>query len=197
MNFESETSYVGPLDLVLEVLGSEELLRQREKAAGAKGQVNYSGTPRDHTFSVQVPNNELPSAARSFMPNGLTAVLHGTVKELDEAGKVHGATLVYDIAVQGAPASGGLRFILADSGATTPAKIMGQIKVNVPFVGGRIEKSAVEHFEKMLARDTKIVNEEITRVRASRTESGGEVADTEATPEPDDTGNGDANGTEY
>lgn len=167
MKFESETSYAGPIDVVLKVLGSEELLRKRVAAAGAEGMVQYSGTNEAHTFSAQVPSNQLPSAARSFLPNGFTAVLAGKTKELTEAGQVHGATLAYDITVEGAPASGSLTFILADGGATTPAKIVGEINVNVLLVGGRIEKSAVDQVGRFLKADTAIVNEEIVRVRAA------------------------------
>lgn len=177
MKFQSETSYVGPIALVLDVLGSEELLRKREADAGAEGMVNYSGTSRDHIFQVQVPNSELPSAVRSFLPNGLTAVLTGTAKELTEAGQVQGASLVYDIAVQGAPASGSLTFILADGGATTPAKILGEISVNIPFVGGRLEKAAVKEVEGLLAHDTELVNEEVARVRAEQCVDGEEPGD--------------------
>ena len=57
MKFESETSYAGPIDVVLKVLGSEELLRKRVAAAGAEGMVQYSGTNEAHTFSAQVPRD--------------------------------------------------------------------------------------------------------------------------------------------
>lgn len=164
MKFESETSFVGPINIVLEVLGSKALLQKRLEELGARGKVEYDGTTTAHTFRAFVPNSELPAAARSFLPNGLKALLHGQVTEL--TGLPRGACLAYDVTIEGAPASGSLTYVLGDGGATTPAKITGDINVKIPFVGGRIEKAAIERAGKVLSRDVVLVNEEIARVRS-------------------------------
>ncbi|VEI13819.1 DUF2505 domain-containing protein [Trueperella bialowiezensis] len=162
MKFESETSYVGPIDLALSVLGSEELFRKRAQAVKFGGEISYSGDPNKHTVTAQIPGDEMPAAARSFLSGGVQLRVVGKATTLDQPG-VHGASLSYDISVKGAPASGSLHIILADAGATTPAKVTGEINVNVPFVGGRIEKAAIEQVGKVLGKDTNLVNEEIAR----------------------------------
>lgn len=184
MRFESETSYVGPLDLVVEVLGSQELMKKRAKAARFGGDVGYDGSSMAHTVTLQMSGSEMPAAVRSFLSGGMKVQLTGSVTKHDQSGNVRGASLSYDVAVSGAPASGKLTFILADGGATTPAKIVGDINVKVPFVGGRVERAAVEHVGKVLDRDADIVNAEVARRRGAET---GNVA-----PQDDGADQGDA-----
>ncbi|QOR46171.1 DUF2505 domain-containing protein [Trueperella pecoris] len=166
MKFESETSFVGPLDLVVDVLTSEELLRAREKAAGVTQEVEFAKDGDTHSFRLQVPADRIPAAVRSFLPNGMKIFATATTVVQSQAGRIHGAKIPYVIDVSGAPASGSLTMLLADGGVTTPAKITGEIKVSLPLIGGRIEKMAVDQLGKIMSRDTAIVNAEIARRRA-------------------------------
>lgn len=165
MKFVSETSYVGPLGLVIDVLTSPELLRAREKAAHLDHEIEFASDGVSHSFRIQVPPESIPSAARSFFPNGAKAFATATTLVHAEAGQVHGAKIPYTIDVSGAPVSGSLTFLLADGGVTTPAKISGEVNVSIPFIGGRIEKMLVDRVSRIVAQDTDVVNAEIARRR--------------------------------
>ncbi|KTF04420.1 hypothetical protein HMPREF3167_08080 [Trueperella sp. HMSC08B05] len=165
MKFVSETSYVGPLELVLDVLTSPELFRARTRAAGVAELADFADDGATHSFRLQVPTEQIPAAARSFFPHGAKVFATATPVVHNEAGRVDGAKIPYTIDVSGAPVAGSLTFLLADTGATTAAKISGEIKVSVPFIGGRIEKMVVDQLSKVIAKDTDLVNAEVLRRR--------------------------------
>lgn len=166
MKFVSETSYVGPLDLVIDVLSSEELLHARKKAAGFPEDVEFARQPDGtHAFRIQVPAERIPGPARAFLPNGAKACASATPVVQTEAGRVHGAKIPYTIDVSGAPVSGELTILLADGGVTTPAKISGELSISIPFIGARLERIAMDHVESFVRNDTQVVNAEIARRR--------------------------------
>ncbi|MCI7305576.1 MULTISPECIES: DUF2505 domain-containing protein [Trueperella] len=170
MKFVSETSYAGPLGLVLEALTSRELLLAREKAAGTEQMVEFAEDGATHSFRIQLAPEQIPAAARSFFPHGAKVFATATPVVQAEAGRVHGAKIPYIIDVSGAPVAGTLTFLLADTGATTAAKISGEVKVSVPFIGGLIEKKVVDHLGKVIAEDTKLVNAEVLRRRTEESQ---------------------------
>ncbi|MFP7697092.1 DUF2505 domain-containing protein [Trueperella sp. LYQ143] len=162
MKFESETSYIGPLDDVIEVLVSRELLLRRAERLGHQGEITYSRSSQTHTWSITVDNAQLPSIAKSVISHPLTVEVCGTTRPIGD-----GAAIDYHVQVHGAPVRAHIDLIAANAGATTPAKITGEISVNIPLFGKRIEKTAISHIAKFIAEDTDLVNTELAQRRAA------------------------------
>lgn len=179
MKFELVTNYEGPLLAVTAALTSKRIYELRGEAIHYMGPIEFgaSGAPgadgSRHTASFDLAAEELPKAVRAFFTNGVRLQVTGTVHYLNEgtttAGPAEalaprGVHLKFDIDVVGAPVVLNVGMVLAGGEDRTAAKVIGEVKVKVPFLGARIEQQVVGHLDEVLKKDVALVE----RVLAER-----------------------------
>ncbi|MEO7422163.1 MAG: DUF2505 domain-containing protein [Ornithinibacter sp.] len=91
------------------------------------------------TTQRELPTDDLPDVARSFVGDKLTII-----EILDWAGPAADGSreAVIDLHVKGAPLTLKGRVRLERSGAGTIESLDAELKANVPFISGRIEQAA-------------------------------------------------------
>lgn len=106
----------------------------------------------------QLPSDGLPDVARSFVGDTLTVV---EVHEWSAAGPDGTRESVVDMHVKGAPLTlkGTLR--LEPAGAGTVEVLAAELKANVPFIGGKIEKAAAEPIDAAIDTEVRLLRERL------------------------------------
>lgn len=169
MDISLRTSYHAPLPDVLTLLLSEELAHARAQALHV---ANFSFTQEQPEPAViqsvmraRVPASELPANVRGFLRGGLGAVVTSSYHRERTP-----AVIEYTIRIDGAPVNGALTLTLTPADelstasaagtsiAATDGQIAGSFSVNVPFIGGKIERTAAAHANTVLTADTALVN---------------------------------------
>lgn len=164
MKFELTTQYEGPLAAVVEVLCSKAIYRARLEATGHDADFDYTAAGLKHAVTLAVGAADLPPAARGLLKNGVKVQLRCEPElryEGGSSGELEGAALPYTLAVTGAPVSGSFHVALAKSASRTSAKISGEVRVKIPFVGARVEKEIATHVGELLKKDVALVNAQI------------------------------------
>lgn len=152
MKFEASAKYAGPRDRVREVLLSEELANARAKALKVPD-AQFSSTGETSTMTVAVSAEQLPQAARKFLSKGVKVTIVASAQESGSATNIN-----HDIKIEGAPAAVSLLITLTDAGGATAGAATGDVKVSIPLMGSKIEKQVVDRLQRVLDRDTKLVN---------------------------------------
>ncbi len=88
-----------------------------------------------------LPSDGLPDAARSFVGDELTVIETQDWGPADDDGT---RVCRVDLHVTGAPLTFRGEAVLAPGGQGTIESLDGELKANVPFIGGRIEKAAAD-----------------------------------------------------
>lgn len=107
-----------------------------------------------------LPSDGLPDVARSFVGDNLTIIEVHTWSLPAADGSRES---VVDLHVKGAPLTlkGTLR--LEPSGAGTVQVLDADLKANVPFIGGKIERAAAEPIEGAIEIETALLKEWLAR----------------------------------
>ncbi|MCI7551459.1 MAG: DUF2505 domain-containing protein [Actinomycetaceae bacterium] len=161
MKFSYRTDFPAPLDQVLDVLASEELAQRRadtlhindysfSSSAPAKGERTYSMT-------AKVGAERLPDQIRKFIKNGLSARIESKQCVVG----ADSATVEHAVSLTGAPVKLAFVLNLDEESGVTHALYEGEFNVNVPFVGKTIEQKAGGYVDDVIARDAKLVIEEL------------------------------------
>ncbi|MDO5722931.1 MAG: DUF2505 domain-containing protein [Flaviflexus sp.] len=148
MHVERSITYPAPPEKVASVLLSEELATARAQEAGADAPEH---TRDGNTARTTVEMTDLPSPINKFISKGASATVVQTLRERGEgySGEVGVETSL--------PVTVSADLELAPDGAHTRASLTGDLSVNVPFVGKKIEKMVSEKLDDVLARDAELV----------------------------------------
>lgn len=118
-----------------------------------------SGAHRVRT-ERHLPSDGLPDVAKSFVGDNLTIIeVHAWSLPAADGSRES----VVDLHVKGAPLTlkGTLR--LEPSGAGTVQVLDADLKANVPFIGGKIERAAAEPIEGAIEIETALLKEWLAR----------------------------------
>ena len=138
--------------------GSEEYWRERLAAVGTDRDTlddfaESAGTIRV-TITQHIPDEDIPDAARKFLPGQLTIVRTSTYTGFDGQ-RFSGSAR--------AEAAGGLGLISGEAegvgrDGVTEESVSGSVKVSVPLLGGRLEKMVVSHLDRLFEAEYRHLN---------------------------------------
>jgi hypothetical protein len=124
--------------------------------------IEVTVTPTDDGGAVVVSRRvlpaELPSYAKAVVGDTLKLTETRTYGPAGADGSRSGTTKVD---FEGAPVNLGGTLALGPDGAGTLLRVDGKVAASIPFVGGKIEKFAVEQVQKALAKEEQVAGERL------------------------------------
>jgi Protein of unknown function (DUF2505) len=152
---EHLTTFRRPAADVFAAFVDETYLRDRLAVLGGKDAALEAFDKRDGTTSYQlrqgVPAEHLPSVARGLLGGDL-------VITRAEAWTEAGYTGTAEVTMHGVPGRLDGTITLADDGGGTKLTLMGQVKVSIPLMGGKIEAVIVEQVAALLDKETEFTD---------------------------------------
>ncbi|MPY79228.1 MAG: DUF2505 family protein [Actinophytocola sp.] len=155
---EHSSEFPYPFEQVLAAFTSESAIRQRLADIGGKDAELLAHEKSDGTVSYRmrqgIPGEKLPSVVRK--------VHHGDLHvEREQEWRLSGETAsgTATASVTGVPGSIAARSELTSHGDGTVLRISGEVKVSIPLVGGKIERTIAEQVGTLLARESEHVSE--------------------------------------
>ncbi len=167
MNITEDLHYAAPLEDVLALFRSEELVFRRLQEVGHPDYEFEADTvdgKHRTTVSLAINSAQLPDQAATFLGKHITAQIIG----VENVGDV-GAHIDYTINTK-LPMSFKARMLLVSSGATTAGKLEIHMDVNIPFAGSMIERSVASKIPRVIRQDTELVNTLLVERRAKESE---------------------------
>lgn len=157
MHLERTISFSADLVSVQRVLISEELARARTEAGDLDAPqhtvTNAETAPKAVTV-VTVPAAKLPDKFRRLINRDVIA----TITQTWDGTGPDVARADFTVDVGSLPVTVSLTQTLTANGYSTSCTYSGEVKVNVPFVGAKIEKIAASKIDGILEGDQKLVN---------------------------------------
>lgn len=152
MHFQDSYSYPASLTQVLKMYHDPEFTKDRmEPGHLLDEKVTASGTDENFsvTASAKVDSAQLPDKARRFIPGQLSFTMEESWERLSET-EARG-TLVVKVA--GAPVSFTSTSKLTQNGGETTRTIEGDLKISIPFLGGKLEKEAARFIPQVIGAE--------------------------------------------
>ena len=129
--------------------------RERGERTGATSvtvDVTHEADGRTRVEIVRVLPADVPSFAKSFVGDTLTI----TEEQSWHAPAADGSGTATITATFSAPLTFAGRMTITSVGATTTVETIGDVKANVPFVGGKVEQVAKDTMLKYLRKEQEI-----------------------------------------
>lgn len=116
--------------------------------------VTRTGDAADSHITIHVPEAAIPAAAQRFLKGGLDVVVTQHWDAPAPDGAHHG---FIDVATK--PDRGGMRaaFTLKDTALGSARDYQGELKVNIPLVGGMIEGQALKYADQVVSMEAREV----------------------------------------
>ncbi len=155
---EHSTTFPHPFDQVLAAFTSESALRKRLDEIGGKDAELLSHEKSASTISYRmrqgIPSEKLPSVVSKLYSGDLHV-------EREQQWQVSGdaANGTATASVTGVPGSITARSELTPQDDGTALRITGEVKVNVPLIGGKIERTITGQIEQLLELESQHVAE--------------------------------------
>lgn len=158
MRVERTISYSANLTSVQQAYISAELAQARAKTgnlAQPKHVISHEDTTPLAVTSLVVPADKLPEKARRLIKRDINATI---TQQWDGTGP-DSATAQFTVDAGSLPVSVTLTQTLRQDGDTTLCTFAGDVKVNVPFVGAKLEQIAASKVDELLDGDRKLVEQ--------------------------------------
>lgn len=153
---EHSTEFPYLFEQVLAAFTSESALRQRLADIGGKDAELLAHEKSASTISYRmrqgIPGEKLPGAVRKVHSGDLHVEREQQWQVSDETAKGTATA-----SVTGVPGSITARSELTPTGSGTALRITGEVKVSVPLIGGKIERTIAEHVGQLLDRESEHV----------------------------------------
>ncbi|MCX2948079.1 DUF2505 domain-containing protein [Lentzea sp. NEAU-D7] len=151
---EHHTTSPHSAEKVFGAMVDETYLRDRLAAIGGKDAqlVTYSSTGEKTSYQLKqgVPAEHVPSAVRAALGGDL--VIQRTETWAAGAGTV-------EVAVNGVPGRLEGSFTVLDNGSGSKLTLSGEVKVSIPFLGGKIEKLIAEQVAVLLDKESEFTSQ--------------------------------------
>ncbi|WP_394615139.1 DUF2505 domain-containing protein [Lentzea sp. JNUCC 0626] len=151
---EHHTTSPHSAEKVFGALTDETFLRDRLAAIGGPGSTLVTFDQTDERTSYQlkqgVPAEHVPSAIKAALGGDL--VINRTETWAAGAGTV-------EVLVQGVPGRLEGSFTVLDNGSGSKLTLSGEVKVGIPFLGGKIEKLIAEQVAVLLDKESEFTSE--------------------------------------
>ncbi|MEV6712225.1 DUF2505 domain-containing protein [Lentzea sp. NPDC051208] len=146
---EHHTTSPHSAEKVFGAMVDETYLRDRLAAIGGKDAqlVTYSSTGEKTSYQLKqgVPAEHVPSAVKAALGGDL--VIQRTETWAAGAGTV-------EVTVNGVPGRLEGAFTVLDNGSGSKVTLSGEVKVSIPFLGGKIEKLIAEQVAVLLDKES-------------------------------------------
>jgi hypothetical protein len=151
---EHHTTSPHSAEKVFGAMVDETYLRDRLAAIGGKDAqlVTYSSTGEKTSYQLKqgVPAEHVPSAVKAALGGDL--VIQRTETWAAGAGTV-------EVAVNGVPGRLEGSFTILDNGSGAKVTLSGEVKVSIPFLGGKIEKLIAEQVAVLLDKESEFTSQ--------------------------------------
>ncbi|SMD06155.1 DUF2505 domain-containing protein [Lentzea albidocapillata] len=151
---EHHTTSPHSAEKVYGAMVDETYLRDRLAAIGGKDAqlVTYSSTGENTSYQLKqgVPAEHVPSAVKAALGGDL--VIQRTEAWAAGAGTV-------EVAVNGVPGRLEGSFTVLDNGSGSKLTLSGEVKVSIPFLGGKIEKLIAEQVAILLDKENEFTSQ--------------------------------------
>ncbi|MCR3746615.1 DUF2505 domain-containing protein [Lentzea californiensis] len=151
---EHHTTSPHSAEKVYGAMVDETYLRDRLAAIGGKDAqlVTYSSTGEKTSYQLKqgVPAEHVPSAVKAALGGDL--VIQRTETWAAGAGTV-------EVAVNGVPGRLDGSFTVLDNGSGSKLTLSGEVKVSIPFLGGKIEKLIAEQVAVLLDKENEFTSQ--------------------------------------
>lgn len=158
---EHRAEFPRPLDEVLAALAGEDALRDRlEKIGGHDAALlAYTKSAGEIAYTVRqgIPADKLPGVVRSLHSGDLMVQREQSWRPAGD----HQASGSATASVSGVPGAIKARWKLTESGGKTTLAITGEVKVSIPLVGGKIERSIAENVTRLLDHESEFVAKQL------------------------------------
>ena len=151
---EHHTTSPHSAEKVYGAMVDETYLRDRLASIGGPGAalVTFSSTDERTSYQLKqgVPAEHVPSAVKAVLGGDL--VIQRTETWAAGAGTV-------EVAVGGVPGRLDGSFTVLDNGSGSKLTLSGEVKVSIPFVGGKIEKLIAEQVAVLLDKESEFTSQ--------------------------------------
>ncbi|MBM7825771.1 hypothetical protein JOD55_001598 [Arcanobacterium pluranimalium] len=171
MKFSVVTHIDADISRVLDVLPSVELANARAQQLGLE-QFTFTNSleasARPHCDEVSSNLHATISPAkfapqmRTLLPSGLDVTIAAHQVPAGTSATVH-----YDVVIKGAPVQVEIVAKILNDDAGTSVTHVGDVKVNVPFLGAGIEKKVLAQLPKIFERDARIIEDTVKTFKAN------------------------------
>lgn len=153
---EHNAEFEHPVAVVLAEFTDEEALRIRLAEIGGHHAelTEHAKTATTVSYRMRqgVPAEKLPGAIRTIMPGDLMVSREQHWEKTDA-----GAICTAKVHVTGVPGSITARSLLSASGAGARMATTGEIKVSIPFIGAKLERTVAEQVVRLLRHEDEYV----------------------------------------
>ncbi|MBV7432726.1 DUF2505 domain-containing protein [Dermabacteraceae bacterium TAE3-ERU5] len=164
MKFSATMHLNGTPQQVAAMYADPEYHLQRSNLVGVKETETEVTGELAHAFTVRstrgVDTSALPAPAAQFLGSHLRVV---ETQEWYEPEADGSRRTIMSYEVGGAPVKIRSDVILKPQGESTLVEVTGEFKVAIPLLGGKIEKAAAEHTQKLFAREEACANEYLAK----------------------------------
>lgn len=155
MRFEESYNYDAPVAKVWKMLSAESFVKDRNANLQIPDPaVNITATDKSiHTItSGEVPPSMIPAAAQRFLKSGASFVIN------EEWNLVNPTEIKGSFKAQGKGVPAHLLAsinLIQNASGTTDVTMHGEIKINIPFLGAKLEKQALGFAPELVQADGK------------------------------------------
>lgn len=160
-SIEHSSEFDHPLDEVLPAFAEEDSLRRRLAEIGGHDAkvLSHEKTAAGYHYSLRqgIPADKLPGAIRSLHSGDLMVQREQTWQRVDDSTVDGTATAT----VSGVPGSIKASSKFTSTGARTVLRVHGEVKVNIPLLGGKIERSIAEQVLRLLEHEDAFIAKQL------------------------------------
>ena len=154
MKYSERIQYTNSTQELLNIFTNPDFFRAKYAATGARDIeiLDMQATPERFMIKVsrKVPSDvPIPSFAKSFVPQDITLIQ-------TDSWDLRTATGTLDIQFVGIPVKVSCGLKLVNDGTNAIEDLDFDIRVNVPLIGGKLEKLLADDLKVKFARDTEI-----------------------------------------
>lgn len=144
MEFTHTHTFSASVDAVVQMLASEDFAHARAGAGGGEGGEAWVDGSAETAFTVSVrrvvPASSIPREFRSFVGGDL----HVRYTEAWQAPDGDERVGTFAVEILGAPGHAAGALALTGAGASTVLVAKGDVKVQIPLIGGMVEKAVTD-----------------------------------------------------
>ena len=159
-SFQFDQTFPGTPGAVLAMLQDGDYVRQRCDRTGSQDTtVDITGTPGQDCVVKSVRVLPTPASAKAFVGDTITV----TETQTWSAPQADGSASATTIVEFGGPMVFNGTLTLTGAGDSTTVGTSGDFKASIPFMGGKMEKAALEQTERYLKAEEGIGQEWLSR----------------------------------
>ena len=169
MRFNATVDYPGPASQIADLLSNRDFTSARFAGSHSTQNENHIATTSQQGFEVTLtrflPREALPSQAQGFLANGVQLRIKETWLPPQPDGSRDGDS---SVDVVGLPAQANGTYTLQAATMTSASLIyQGDVKVNIPLFGARVEQAIVDTLEAFAEHERDLAVRWLTQINKS------------------------------